>query len=144
MTKMIDLGMPIHRLRKLGLDEFMTHNLIKIFEGCPLLEDVRVSIFDDPDDRPPIPPRGVVMHHLQRLTMSYDTDPTAIIDLVTTPNLTEFSTGLPESTVDWPDVVFLEFLRRSRASLRKLKLGYSKSFTSDMWENIIDATRSAF
>lgn len=139
MENAVILCLPMPRLRKLALSHFTAMNLIRVFEECPLLEDVQVTIFGDIHEFLSVPPGGVIMHHLQQLTLSYENDPTAFIDLLTTPNLLEFSTGTPEPGTRWPEERFLVFLHRSKASLKKLHLGFSLNSTSGKWHKIIDS-----
>lgn len=123
-------------LHTLKVYEFRTPDLVKVFRNCPLLEEVEVYISDTVDVNLSSPTEGVIMPYLNRLHLSYKTDPTAMLDMLTTPKLTDFSTYWSLPDIPWPEARFMEFLRRSQASLRNI---YIMDSSPNQWRMLFDA-----
>lgn len=117
MKDIIIFGPPLRCLRTLYLGPFPAINIIKIFEDCPALEDVHVTISHTDNTSISSPLRRVILHHLRRLVLWYRTEPSALVDFLTAPNLTEFQKGRwdPTNTTPWPEAGFWNFLPDQRS-----------------------------
>lgn len=111
------------RLRFFGSEwKWRTPDILDVFRYCPHLEDVRIFISDDQTHARTF--QGVTMNQLQRMRLSFDTDPSEFFNRLTIPNLLEFKIGEGDKNIPWIQP-FTRVLQRSKASLRELYSYYS-------------------
>ncbi|KAL0574257.1 hypothetical protein V5O48_007704 [Marasmius crinis-equi] len=101
----------------------------KVFGNCPRIRVISITLKPS-SQRPDGSSKPLVLHHLERLTYSSDGPRTiAFLDSLTTPSLQELNLPL-----DAPSNVhqhFVQFLERSRCSLRTLGCTLPRELTAD-------------
>lgn len=120
----------LRRLRVLRLDwGSQTTSILELFQVSPVLEEIQIRIDDDGRDIAPLSLGTVTMPRLYRLHLSYGTNPSALFESITTPNLKIFHTQFVNDQVPWPEGTFTQLLLRSNASLTTLGLAWSNGST---------------
>lgn len=141
MGDVMVIGPAFHHLRTLDCAQYMSiHALLHIFSHSPELVEVRVRL-DNTINHPfsdSLNSQTVTMHQLNDLHLSYTTDPTGFLDLITAPRLEAFITFLVEPSVSLPAAQFIKLLQRSNASLKDLCIEYGALSIPD-FHRMIDA-----
>lgn len=112
--------------------DMAVYDLFQFLLNCPVLEDAEVLTWTNIEGS-----FGEASTHdmpkLRRLSITYDGNPSALFEHITTPNLVELRTVMSGAEF-WPPGNVTDFLRRSNFSLKKLDLDYTGSNPVEMFQ----------
>lgn len=134
----IALGPSFSSLQSIKLEyTFTEYELFQLFLDSPVLKDAEVTLRTSVEGFSRASTH--VMPKLCRLRLYHDGNPSVLFEHISTPNLAELHTTTVGVRDDlWPPPSVLDFLHRSKCSLKKLSLDYTEPSPAEMCQ-MLDA-----